>query len=197
MRFYRSLIALIAVALSAAACTPDKAATATPTPVNTGAVVDSAFYLCKLVPMQAFRLVSGVTKPLSEEVAGTDDNGDCSTPGSMPESLRVLWIQEGPESKQDYIDYLMDDRRKVFTRHEATKLPSDLGEGYAAYFSIVQVDDQPYQVTARFSCGGKDRIIDLYLAQVAKGRDGIRDMIELMRIAQKRYGRLYACTPGK
>lgn len=53
------------------------------------------------------------------------------------------------------------------------------------------------RVVARFSCGGKQRIITLYLAQVAQSRDGIRDMIELMRIAQKRYGRLYACTPGK
>ncbi|WP_255529969.1 hypothetical protein [Planomonospora sp. ID67723] len=39
-------------------------------------------------------------------------------------------------------------------------------------------------------------MIDIYLAQVAKGRDAIKDMIELMRIAQKRYGELYDCTPG-
>jgi hypothetical protein len=34
------------------------------------------------------------------------------------------------------------------------------------------------------------------LAQVAKDRDAIKDMIELMRIAEKRYGELYNCTPG-
>ncbi|WP_345558814.1 hypothetical protein [Nonomuraea rosea] len=39
-------------------------------------------------------------------------------------------------------------------------------------------------------------MIDIYLAQVAKGRDAIKDLIALMRIAQKRYGDLYDCTPG-
>ncbi|WP_133061848.1 hypothetical protein [Streptosporangium minutum] len=90
----------------------------------------------------------------------------------------------------------MNDRRKVFTRHGATRLPVVLGEGYAVYFPEGPFSDQPYQVTARFSCDGKDRIIDLKMTQVAKGRDGIKDMIELMRIAQKRYGQLYKCAPG-
>ncbi|MET8333478.1 hypothetical protein [Streptosporangium canum] len=56
---------------------------------------------------------------------------------------------------------------------------------------------QPYEVVAKFRCGGKERLLTMFFAQFAKGRDGIRDMIELMRIAQKRYGRLYTCTPGK
>lgn len=109
----------------------------------------------------------------------------------------MAWTQETAKTKRDHIDFLMDDRRAVFTRYGATKLPGDLGEGYAAYFPIVQAEDQHYRVVAGFSCGGKKRILDLYLAQIAKGRDGIRDMIELMRIAQKRYGRLHKCTPGE
>ncbi|SEL70321.1 hypothetical protein [Nonomuraea pusilla] len=39
-------------------------------------------------------------------------------------------------------------------------------------------------------------MIDIYLAQVARGREGIKDLTELMRIAQKRYGLLHHCTPG-
>ncbi|MFI7151163.1 hypothetical protein ACIBO2_40115 [Nonomuraea sp. NPDC050022] len=51
-------------------------------------------------------------------------------------------------------------------------------------------------MSAKFSCDGKDRLIDIGLAQVAKGRDAIKDLTELMRIAQTRYGHLYNCTPG-
>ncbi|WP_281284135.1 hypothetical protein [Nonomuraea deserti] len=36
-------------------------------------------------------------------------------------------------------------------------------------------------------------MIDIYLAEVARGRDGIKDLIELMRIAQQRYSKVYGC----
>ncbi|GAB2445630.1 hypothetical protein [Streptosporangium sandarakinum] len=55
---------------------------------------------------------------------------------------------------------------------------------------------QPYEVMARFRRGGSDRLLSMYFARFAKGRDGVKDMVELMRIAQKRYGPLHGCTPG-
>ncbi|MEV0149205.1 MULTISPECIES: hypothetical protein [unclassified Nonomuraea] len=91
----------------------------------------------------------------------------------------------------------MEDRRKVYTGHGGVVLPAELGEGMAAYLPDPPVDDPPYQVSAKFHCGGDDRLIDILLPQVAKGRDAIKDMTELMRIAQKRYGALYHCTPGR
>ncbi|SFK40980.1 hypothetical protein SAMN05216275_12491 [Streptosporangium canum] len=197
MRFRCQLVALIAVMLLGTACTPEDSALPTPAPVATDAIVDSPPYVCKFVPDQAFRLVSGVKGSLSEQTNGNETNGDCGTPGAIPKSLSVAWMQEAPQSTREYLGEVMDDRRKVFTRHGAATLPADLGEGLAVHLAYAGVDEQPYQVVARFNCGGKQRIITLYLAQIAKGRDGIRDTIELMRIAQKRYGQLYACTPGK
>ncbi|MFG1702458.1 hypothetical protein ACFLIM_04630 [Nonomuraea sp. M3C6] len=64
----------------------------------------------------------------------------------------------------------------------------------AAYLPNTPFADQPYQVSAKFRCGGKERLIDIYLAQIAKGRDAMKDLIALMRIAQKRYGEVYNCT---
>ncbi|MGW3362248.1 hypothetical protein ACWDOR_04825 [Streptosporangium canum] len=186
-----------AVILFAVACTPEDSAISTSTPVNAGAVVDSGPYICKLVPEKAFLLVSGTNGPPGEKISGDEANGNCWTSNIAPKLLEVVWMQETPESTRGYLDEVMEDRRRVFTRHGAAVLPSDLGEGFAVYFPEGPFSDQPYQVTARFSCGGKGRIIDLNVAQVAKGRDGIRDMIELMRIAQKRYGQLYKCTPGE
>jgi hypothetical protein len=67
----------------------------------------------------------------------------------------------------------------------------------AARLANSPLAEQPYRVSAKFRCGGRDRMIDIYLVQVAKGRDAIKDMIELMRIAQKRYGEIYDCIPGR
>ncbi|MBF8188427.1 hypothetical protein ITP53_22395 [Nonomuraea sp. K274] len=96
------------------------------------------------------------------------------------------------------MDFLMDeDRRPLYRQHGGVALPPDLGDGMAAYVRSAPFADQPYRVSAKFGCGGRDRMIDIYLPQVAKGRDGIKDLIELMRIAQKRYGEVYDCTPGR
>ncbi|GGQ00642.1 hypothetical protein [Streptosporangium pseudovulgare] len=196
MRLPRLGVPLLLGLLITSACTMKNEGVSTPTPDNTEMIADSAPYLCGLVPERAFRLAGGVAGPLEERTNGTGEDGDCLVPTTGPGLLEVVWIRETAGSSPEYLDDLMDDRRKVFTRHGAMKLSSDLGEGYAVYFPEGPFSDRPYQVTARFSCGGKDRIIDLALAKVSKGRDGIKDMVELMRIAQKRYGLLHGCTPG-
>ncbi|WP_185071948.1 hypothetical protein [Nonomuraea jabiensis] len=106
------------------------------------------------------------------------------------------WLQADGETGQEHLRFLMTDRRSVYTRHSGVELPTELGEGMAAYVTNSPLADQPYRVSAKFGCGDEDRMIDIYLAQVAKGRDAFKDMTELMRIAQKRYGKLYNCTPG-
>ncbi|MEU7861797.1 hypothetical protein [Nonomuraea sp. NPDC049141] len=98
---------------------------------------------------------------------------------------------------RDHLDFLMNDRRQVYATHGGVTLPKDLGDGLAAYVQSAPFANQPYRVSAKFHCGSKERLIDIYLPQVTKGRDAIKDMTELMRIAQKRYGHLYNCTPGK
>jgi hypothetical protein len=141
-------------------------------------------------------LVSGVTGPLVEKTDGNERNGDCRTPGTPHQSLEVWWMQEGPGTSREHLDFLLDDRLKVYSRYGGVSLPADLGDGMAVYQPDPPLNDQPYQVSAKFRCGGKERMIDIYLAQATKGRDVIKDMAALMRIAQKRYGELYNCTPG-
>jgi hypothetical protein len=93
-----------------------------------------------------------------------------------------------------HLDFLMDDRRKVYTRHGGVELPAELGDGMAAYLPNPPVNDQPYQASAKFRCGAMDRLIDISLPQIAKGRDAMKDLTDLMRIAQKRYSQIHACT---
>ncbi|MDA0637555.1 hypothetical protein OUY22_29465 [Nonomuraea sp. MCN248] len=64
----------------------------------------------------------------------------------------------------------------------------------AAYLTDGLLAEQPYRVSAKFTCGGTERMIDIYLTQVAKGRDAMKDLTDLMRIAQKRYSHIHACA---
>ncbi|TMR99045.1 hypothetical protein [Nonomuraea basaltis] len=178
-----------------AACTPQTDVVSTPASVPQP-VVDSAPYVCKLIPEQAFRLVSGVTGPLAEKTDGSRQDGDCWAPDTTPRPLEVRWMQEGEGMPREQLDFVLDDRRKVYSQHGGVTLPADLGDGLAAYLPNSAFADQPYRVAAKFRCDGKEQLITIYLARFAKGRDAIKDLIELMRIAQKRYGEVYDCTPG-
>ncbi|MFC4112977.1 hypothetical protein [Nonomuraea zeae] len=133
---------------------------------------------------------------LVERNSGNESSGDCWAPDTAPRPLEVGWLQAGNGTSQEHLDFVMDDRRRLYSRHGGVPLPADLGDGLAAYLPNTPFADQPYRVSAKFRCGDKQRLIDIYLSQVAKGRDAIKDLIELMRIAQKRYGHLYNCTPG-
>ncbi|MFD1546599.1 hypothetical protein [Nonomuraea guangzhouensis] len=179
-----------------AACTPEKDIVSTPAPVLQP-IVDSAPYICRLVPEQAFRLVSDATGSLVEKTDGSESSGECWAPDTTPRSLEVGWLQVSDGTNQEHLNFVMNGRRQVYSEHGGVTLPTDLGDGLAAYLPNTPFADQPYRVSAKFLCGGKARMIDIFLAKVAKGRDAIKDMTELMRIAQKRYGHLYNCTPGK
>ncbi|WP_146103491.1 hypothetical protein [Nonomuraea solani] len=142
-------------------------------------------------------MVSGTTGALAETTTGTGTSGECWAPDTNPHPLEVSWLQVGDGTTQEHLDFLMNDRRRLYSRYDGVKLPADLGDGMAVRLTNTVLADQPYRVSAKFRCGGKDRLVDIYLARVAAGRDGIKDLTALMRIAQKRYGGVYRCTPGE
>ncbi|WP_433352129.1 hypothetical protein ACQP25_03675 [Microtetraspora malaysiensis] len=182
--------------LLVAACTSGEKDVRDPDPVAAGPVVDSAPYLCDLVPERAFRLVSGVTKTQTAKTDGSNEDGECLTPGNSPHSLVVGWKQERPAVSRQYLTGVLDDWLAVYRRHDGVVLPVDLGEGMAVHMPEGPFGEQPYRVVAKFRCDGKERLVTLYLSQVAEGRDAMGDLIALMRIAQRRYGEVHGCVPG-
>ncbi|MEU8038032.1 hypothetical protein [Streptosporangium sp. NPDC049078] len=185
------MAALLAFVILGAACSPEATPAPSPAPATLSPIVDSSPYICKFVPEQAFRMVTGLTGPLAELTDGTDEDGACRTPDIYPNPLGIGWALKGD------FDYILDDKRKAYTEHGAVTLPADLGEGLSVYLPNGPYTGQPYEVVAKFRCGGKERLLTMFFAAFAKGRDGIRDMIDLMRIAQKRYGHLYKCALGE
>ncbi|MFG1943695.1 hypothetical protein [Nonomuraea sp. NPDC048826] len=94
----------------------------------------------------------------------------------------------------EHLKSLIDGKREAYTRHGGVALPADLGDGMAAHLTEGLLAEQPYQVSAKFTCGSKERMIHIHLTKVAQGRDGIRDLTDLMRIAQNRYAEVHNCT---
>lgn len=192
MRHSHAPVAITALIVIATACTPETEAISTPA-ATSQPITDSAPYLCELVPERAFRLVSGATKPLVEKIEGDKAVGTCKVPDTTPRPLTVWWMREGPGMPLNHLERLLDDRRNIYTRAGGVVLPSSLGDGMAAYLTHGLLAEQPYRVSAKFRCGNRERLIDIYLAQTAKGRDAIKDLTDLMRIAQHRYADLHNC----
>ncbi|TDE30704.1 hypothetical protein E1295_40945 [Nonomuraea mesophila] len=178
---------LMMVAVSACSGGDSKAA-----PPDLRPVVDQSPYWCEFVSQESYRRVSGDTRPYTERKDGPwrDDGGCLVEGGRNGDPVGVWW------SKIDDSVKRLELTRENWAMAKPTDLPEDLGEGFAVYAGNDMLGGRPYYVISRFSCGDTDPWIRIDLKKVAEGRDAIKDLTELMRVAQRRYGVLHKCDPG-
>ncbi|MFP3967877.1 hypothetical protein SMC26_36650 [Actinomadura fulvescens] len=100
------------------------------------------------------------------------------------------------------MDWSYNDGEKVLRRQQQNaedksphRLPGDLGSGLAVVRPTAGADPRPNFVIALFKCGDERPWISIDFAPVVRGRDAVRDMVDFMRIAQKRFGQIHKCTP--
>ncbi|TMR94746.1 hypothetical protein [Nonomuraea basaltis] len=91
-------------------------------------------------------------------------------------------------------DGITDLARKNYGSHQLAALPTDLGTGLIAYTARLP-RTRPYYTTMLFRCGDERPWISVDLSEVAKGRDPVTDLTQLLSFARKRYGELHRCTP--
>jgi hypothetical protein len=162
----------------------------TPTPAKTAAIRDNSPYLCDLVPEAALREVTGLRGELSTGWSGPQaDSGEClvRSPGVQPPPLGLSWsYSEGRR--------ILEEQRYNY-QHDLKPLPKDLGQGFAASIGTDGLTGRPNNVIALFRCGARQPWLGIDLIQVASGRDAIKDLTELIRIAEQRFGTLHHCRP--
>ncbi|MFI0447753.1 hypothetical protein [Actinomadura sp. 6N118] len=152
-------------------------------------VSDGPPYLCDLVSEPAFRRVTGLMHLTSRWAGPQTDNGLC---------LAHIPGREAPLG----LDWSYNDGQKVLRLQKENwednsphRLPADLGSGLAVIRPTAGADPRPNFVIALFRCGKERPWISIDFAPVVRGRDAVQDMVEFMRIAEKRFGQIHKCTP--
>lgn len=156
-------------------------------------VTDSAPYWCELVPMKAFQNVTGIAGDLVEHwSAHRADSGSCLVRDQNQYGpLAVGWLTDDAKKK---VAGRMEKIRTSIRNDNPKRLPSRLGFGFSAY-APGELESKPYVAAVAFRCGGRELSIDISLRRISAGRDATKDLTDLMRIAQRRFGELYDCSP--
>jgi hypothetical protein len=158
--------------------------------VDLRAVSDSAPYWCDYVPREALQRIAGVSTDLTEaRDSWAIEQGGCRVDGPN------LAYPLGVEVMRGNTHKTIDSELKKWRKFTPKRLPDELGYGFVVY-APGHVDDRPYITSSAFQCGDRQTLIYLEIVDVAKGRDYLADLTELMRIAKKRYGVLHKCMPG-
>jgi hypothetical protein len=135
------------------------------------------------------RRVSGVLTGLSEirNAGATKDRSICGVRDR--ERYGPLVVQWNVTGGRDEIATWMKD---VASDHP-TPLPSQLGVGFNVYSQ--SASRLPYFTASAFDCGAHDAWIEIFLRTISAGRNPTSDLTDLMRIAQRRFGKVHHCTP--
>ncbi|MUN40395.1 hypothetical protein [Actinomadura litoris] len=180
--------ACVAVGLFVAGC-ESGSPKATPS-ADLGPVADNAPYLCDLVPEKAFRAVTGLTVALNAYWSGVPTkNGLCLAHAKGREApLGIDWAFDGG-------DEILGVQRTRWAKAATHPLPAELGSGLAVINPSLGAVPRPNYVISRFSCGKRRPWMSIDFAPVVRGRDAVRDMVDFMRIAERRFGEIHKCTP--
>ncbi|MFC9969386.1 hypothetical protein ACFVH6_00630 [Spirillospora sp. NPDC127200] len=186
----RSLsVLVIGVVLVVMACDAKERRQPPPVP-SAHPVVESAPYLCDLVPERSFRQAVGITAPLEVRWSGRprQDHAMCSARVAGEEAaLGMRWSFNDGEN-------IIRTQRGDGDDPDRRDLPPDLGDGLTALDGDT-VSSRDNYVIALFHCGKKKPWIRIDFVPVVRGRDAVQDMTDFMRIAQKRFGEIHKCAP--
>ncbi|WP_091087811.1 hypothetical protein [Nonomuraea wenchangensis] len=172
-----------------AGCTPDKPTTpATPDPLPVqSSVADRPPYLCYFIPQAA---VADLTGYAGRYKAGDDKRsaiGDSCVISNEEQSLFIT-SYEVSGSRRTITQYL-----EWAQKSNPTELPKELGEGLIADFDIRL---NPYRTAETlFRCGSENSLIAITVKR-NPSRDQDHDLIQLMKIAQRRFAEMFKCQPG-
>lgn len=195
MFFVRSsmiLVSLLGVALpflngGCAKGGSDPKSESTSPAVDVRPVVDAPPYMCELVPQAAFPFVSGISVPLQESWGARRKTHSLCALRNGYDRLSVTWQDFDGKNTMRLAHENFDSKR-------IGSLPPDIGEGLVAHTGEAP-RTRPFVSFVWFRCSDKRPWISISLSNVAKGRDPVKDLTALLRIAQQRYGKLHKCTP--
>lgn len=167
-----------------------------PTPtISASDITNSAPYWCDFIPQKSFAIITGIDSGVYEHKDGwKNDQGLCLVYDEPPHApLGIDWGSINGRQKVDLVTQKYESGNKVRDARPI-RLPAPLG--YGVILTEATWSDRPFYTISTFRCGDSIPWLSIDLSQVSPGRDPIKDMTELMRIAERRFGDLHRCTPG-
>jgi hypothetical protein len=146
-------------------------------------------YWCDLVSRRALTRMSGASAHLSEirNAEATEDSTICGVRDKERYGpLGVQWDATGGRAE------IAEWMKEAASDHPAA-LPAQLGTGFIVY--SLSESRLPYFTASTFGCGARDPWIEIFVRGFSQGRDTTKDLTDLMRFAQRRFGALHHCTP--
>jgi len=183
---------LAAVALCVVACTPDgSAGTVAATPRATVSpekhdIADQPPYLCNFIPQGAVSALTGYSGRYSADRAERSASHICGIRNDKQSIVSASYTRDAPRKQIDtWMRNGAEDGRE--------KLPRELGVGALGDYEI---REYAYRAAgAWFRCGEDNSLITLYIMK-NPARDQDHDLIQLMRIAQRRFSEMFDCELG-
>jgi hypothetical protein len=172
-----------------AGCTADKpVASPTPDPVPVrGSVADRPPYLCYFIPQAAVADLTGYTGPYDAGDDKRDPDGYSCVISNDQQSIFITRydVSAPREVIEKFLEFGKDS--------DLVKLPQELGRGGISDFEIRLY---PYRrASSWFRCGSNDSLIAITVKR-NPARDQDYDLVQLMRIAERRFAEMFKCDPG-
>lgn len=187
---HRSALQVTFCALLLTACAADRhGSDSTPSRNSTPTTETiTSSYSCEYIPRSLIQEVTGTHLTSEFRDVWTTDHGSCLVYDlEKTAPVATSWAAANGPS------FVMQQAHGAVGR--LTWLSQRLGHGFTSYEAGL-VSDRPYYGIVSFACGGARPWLRISLRDVRAGRDYVRDLEELLRIAEGRFGELRGCRPG-
>jgi hypothetical protein len=175
--------------MATAACTTDKSpavSTSDPAPVQRP-VADGPPYLCYFIPQATVAELAGYTGPYKAGSDKRDPDGYSCVISNDEQGLFITRYDVSAPRKliENFFAYAKD--------RNPVDLPEELGKGKISDF---EVRLYPYRTASVwFRCGSKNSLITITVKR-NPARDQDHDLIQLMKIAERRFAEMFKCKLG-
>ncbi|MEW9554651.1 hypothetical protein [Nonomuraea sp. NPDC050783] len=175
---------LAALVLLTVSCTPDHPSF-TPSPAR-GDVIDRPPYLCYFIPQAAVAELTGYTGRYTAGSGKSSAADSCAVTNDV-QSILLTGYERAAEHS------VIEKWMRNGEENGRVRLPQELGTGSIDSY---EVRGYPFRSAgALFRCGDENSLITIYIKKnPARNQD--HDLVQLMRIAQRRFAEMFKCKPG-
>lgn len=181
-------LCLMAALMLVVACTPDKARNPSPTPsAARHPVADRPPYLCHFIPQAAVAELTGYTGEYTEGPRkGAAAGPFCVVTNEVQTILATGYDRSGDRQLLENYLKAMEEEGRVKLAPELGA--GEIGDGEMAGFPV-------RSAAAWFRCG-RERPLVLISVKKNPGRDQDYDLVQLVRIAERRFAEMFSCELG-